>query len=339
MWTSKLLISLMFTTNLWKVKNSVAFSRNMEQNSLCSDDQQQELNAMNLATRNRPHPDDFFGGMEEEFDAEQAAPNAEPVLYKEDCKKCKGTGRYTGYGNCYRPGVCSLCQGAGYRLFKTSKEQRAKARQTASARKEKQADDKLAAFEAEHPDVAAWWKNSTFPFAVSLRESVRKFGGLTAGQLNAARKCAVKFADAKKAREGAEAVPKPSVDASFITNAFERAMAKGVRKPHLRLVGDDSRLDFSRAADNGRNPGAIYVKSISDEGKYLGKISGGVFSKARDCSESEERAVIAACADPEQAAIAFGRRFGACSVCGRELTNGESIDIGIGPICREKFFG
>jgi len=294
---------------------------------------------MNLAANSHPNqPDDLFGGIDADFDTEQAAPQ-EPVLYKEDCKKCKGTGRYTGHGNCYRVDVCSLCQGAGYRLFKTSTEQRAKSRQTTATRKEKKADDQLAAFESEHPDIAAWWKDSTFPFAVSLRESARKFGRLTNGQLAAAYKCVVKFSDAKKAREVAEATPKPSVDASFILNAFERAMANKVRTPHLRLVGEDTRLDFSRASDKGKNPGAIYVKSIADEGKYLGKIAGGIFSKARDCSESEERAVIAACVDPEQAAIAFGRRFGACSVCGRELTNGESVDLGIGPICRQKFFG
>ena len=294
---------------------------------------------MNLATNSRTPPDDLFGGIDDDFDADEQAAAEEPVLYKEDCKKCKGTGKYTGYGNCYRVGVCSLCQGAGYRLFKTSKEERAKAKRSAANRKEKKADDQLAAFESEHPDIAAWWKDSTFPFAVSLRESARKFGRLTSGQLAAAYKCVVKFSEARKAREAAEATPKPSVDASFIINAFERAMANKVRTPHLRLVGEDTRLDFSRASDKGKNPGAIYVKSISDEGKYLGKIAGGVFSKARDCSESEERAVIAACSDPEQAAIAFGRRFGACSVCGRELNNGESVDLGIGPICRQKFFG
>jgi hypothetical protein len=35
--------------------------------------------------------------------------------------------------------------------------------------------------------------------------------------------------------------------------------------------------------------------------------------------------------------VAYGKRTGACSCCGRELTNGESIDRGIGPICAEKY--
>ena len=35
-------------------------------------------------------------------------------------------------------------------------------------------------------------------------------------------------------------------------------------------------------------------------------------------------------------AIEFGVRFGICCRCGAELTNEESIELGIGPICREK---
>lgn len=38
----------------------------------------------------------------------------------------------------------------------------------------------------------------------------------------------------------------------------------------------------------------------------------------------------------EQAA-AYGRTFGHCVVCGRLLTDPESIAAGIGPVCRERF--
>lgn len=34
----------------------------------------------------------------------------------------------------------------------------------------------------------------------------------------------------------------------------------------------------------------------------------------------------------------FGLRFGICMCCGRTLTNPESIELGIGPICRSKHF-
>jgi hypothetical protein len=41
-------------------------------------------------------------------------------------------------------------------------------------------------------------------------------------------------------------------------------------------------------------------------------------------------------ADPKAASILYGLKLGACGVCGRTLTNQESRDAGIGPICREK---
>lgn len=37
-------------------------------------------------------------------------------------------------------------------------------------------------------------------------------------------------------------------------------------------------------------------------------------------------------------AKAFGHRTGRCGCCGRTLTNPESIELGIGPICAERYF-
>jgi hypothetical protein len=42
-------------------------------------------------------------------------------------------------------------------------------------------------------------------------------------------------------------------------------------------------------------------------------------------------------ADPLAASIAYGRRTGQCSICGRLLENAESIERGIGPICAGNF--
>jgi hypothetical protein len=47
--------------------------------------------------------------------------------------------------------------------------------------------------------------------------------------------------------------------------------------------------------------------------------------------------VVSAAANPLEAARLHGQRTGSCSCCGRELTNAESIALGIGPICRERF--
>lgn len=42
-------------------------------------------------------------------------------------------------------------------------------------------------------------------------------------------------------------------------------------------------------------------------------------------------------ANPLGAAIKYGKLSGRCCSCGRELTNEDSIEAGIGPVCAEKF--
>lgn len=40
--------------------------------------------------------------------------------------------------------------------------------------------------------------------------------------------------------------------------------------------------------------------------------------------------------DPKAASLAYGRELGHCGVCGRTLTDPDSINAGIGPICAGK---
>jgi len=94
-------------------------------------------------------------------------------------------------------------------------------------------------------------------------------------------------------------------------------------------------LVFSVAAANSKNPGCAYVKA---DGTYQGKITAdGRFYVSPDSRAGIQAEVEAIARDPKAAAIAHGQRTGTCSVCGAELTNGESIARGIGPVCAERF--
>ncbi len=265
---------------------------------------------------------------------------AAPDVFVEKCPKCNGTGRYyglSGYG-----ASCFKCNGTGRLSFKKPAAEREAARIAAANRKERAKERNLADFEAANPDIAAWWTGSTFEFAVSLREFVIKNGYLSEKQEAAARKCVEKhqaFIAARANKEIAKSVAlaaAPAVDITPILTAFANARNNGVNSPRLRLAGSEGeKLEFSRAPDHGKNAGAVYVKAGET---YLGKIMGGKFERSRDCTDTLESVVVGACADPEQAAVAFGKRFGVCSCCGRTLTNEVSIDLGIGPICRAKYF-
>jgi hypothetical protein len=74
-----------------------------------------------------------------------------------------------------------------------------------------------------------------------------------------------------------------------------------------------------------------------EDDQYLGKVQDGKFSRVRECDDATQAQVLEVASDPHNAAIAYGQRTGNCAICSRELTNHASIDLGIGPICAEKY--
>jgi hypothetical protein len=190
----------------------------------------------------------------------------------------------------------------------------------------------LAEFEEANPEIAAWWNGSTSDFAHSLRDFVHRNGKLSERQMAAAVSNVEKLKAALRDRQNA-----PTIDISHIVDSFKNAQSNGILRPKLRLLKGEDTFVFSRAPANGANPGSIYVTTGDD--LYLGKILDGKFYKSRECGQIFERLVLEVCDKPEQAAVAYGQKFGACSCCGRTLTNALSIELGIGPICRSNFFG
>jgi len=290
--------------------------------------------------------DDFFGdfGLQVETNAAPKAADLPLVskaiapMYSEKCPGCRGTGRFTSYSGRVT-GSCFKCKGTGTLVFKMSPEKRQAGRQYAANRKEKQMAEvrsSVDTFAAQYPAEMQWLQaNSANTFAHSLSEQLNKKGTLSEKQVaaitsaiarDADRK--VKFAAEKAARE--EAAPVVSIEA--IEQSFNHAREKGIKRPKLRL----DTFKFSLAPETGRNAGSIYVVD-KDADQYLGRVTNGKFFRVRECNDQQEARILEVCADPKAAAVAYGKRYGSCSCCGRELTNGASIDLGIGPICAEKY--
>ena len=211
----------------------------------------------------------------------------------------------------------------------------------------------IEAFKSSHPVVWNWLEIEApnFDFAASLKSALTRYGALTTRQIAAAEKCAAKravkmaetaevidadfaaiFGDMKIDLSAPQAAPKaPTIKTDKLTAAFDVAKAKGIARPVLRFDG----FKASPAPATGKNPGAIYIKA---DGEYAGKITrDGEFFPARDCPADMRAKIEAAMIDPLAQAVAYGRRTGTCSCCGRLLTAGESINRGIGPICAENF--
>ena len=122
-----------------------------------------------------------------------------------------------------------------------------------------------------------------------------------------------------------------SVDVTAINEAFDVALSNGLKRPKVRLPG----FIISLAPASGANAGSLYVKD--SDNVYLGKITDGKFFESSDCDNEQTKAMVEVLEDPLNAAKAYGQKTGRCSCCGRELTNHDSIEAGIGPICAENF--
>lgn len=250
-------------------------------------------------------------------------------LHKEPCRYCRGTGRFYSYTG-RLVGDCFKCKGKGYRMFRQSLAQRERAKELRLAREASKRDQWI----AEHPEVMAWInrKAERFDFARSMGEAVNRYGHLTDNQLAACERMMAKDAEREAqwaAEREAKAAAAPQVDITAINTALVTAK-QSIMYPKLRLAD----FVFSLAGELSRNAGSIYVKQGET---YLGKITDGRFHASRECTPELTVAILRAAANPEEAARAYGLAFGICSCCGRKLTNKLSIELGIGPICRERF--
>lgn len=160
-------------------------------------------------------------------------------------------------------------------------------------------------------------------FAASLVAQYRRKGELSERQWDAAERMIRKVRDTKQRKASLQR----SVDVSAITALLNGAK---VKRPVFRAAG----LSFSMAPPNGKNAGAVYVKA---DGTYQGKIMNGAFMAAGACDPETADAVVAVAKDPRGEAIKHGKMTGACSCCGRTLTDATSVEMGIGPICAEKW--
>lgn len=263
------------------------------------------------------------------------ATEAPVARHHEDCPKCHGSGNFITYSGRIR-GACYACKGVGYKTFATT----AAVRQRSADRRAAAPANRWESFSERHPVVAAWMlANPGFEFAVSLKAAVEKYGELTDRQMESAQRCVQKNADraTTRAQDAAQRQQDaPAIDVTKLAAAFAHR-AKASRKAVLRFAGVTLSL---------KNDGVtVYVKSSDRKvdgmygltGEYLGKIVEGRFLAVRACQPSDIEALQAAAADPLVAAVAYGRATGSCSCCGLTLTNAVSIELGIGPICRDKW--
>lgn len=114
---------------------------------------------------------------------------------------------------------------------------------------------------------------------------------------------------------------------------------KGLKHPKITLrpgcrsgcdkqCGDHDRFVVSMASDTSRNPGALYVKQ---NGEYKGKIT---VTGSTDIQDADLISFLElAGSDPGSA----GRLTSFCIFCDLALSHDNSLNVGYGPICAERY--
>lgn len=134
----------------------------------------------------------------------------------------------------------------------------------------------------------------------------------------------------EKEKERKEPITSRAIENVY--NAF--LIAKGNKKGRLRLK-------IGALAFQTRN---LYYSPDSDEivvkhnGNYIGVINEDAeFLQGRNVPEEALAALVFMKSDLRKATTDHGKKTGNCACCGRELTDPKSIEMGIGPLCAERW--
>jgi Family of unknown function (DUF6011) len=102
-----------------------------------------------------------------------------------------------------------------------------------------------------------------------------------------------------------------------------------------------AKLEIGKLTIIRKNQDSLCWIKHEDSEKVVGRLTEGgaltLWQRLGSDLQDISRDLIAIEADPEAAAAAHGKASGRCSVCSRDLTDPESIERGIGPICAGKF--
>ena len=130
-------------------------------------------------------------------------------------------------------------------------------------------------------------------------------------------------------------------DLKAINDMFDRA-ASTLQHPAIVLGEGDKAIRLSVAGETAKVPGSINVTStgsFSTRTWYGRILQSGQFetSSRAQLDEPTVDLLRSFAHNPARVAAEYGRRTGNCCFCNRELTAKDSLTVGYGPICAERF--
>lgn len=173
-------------------------------------------------------------------------------------------------------------------------------------------------------DVNEWVQQNagSNSFAGSLLKDIEKYGYLSERQVAAVQR-------------NLRAPAAPSKLMTRIVDVMLTAK-QNLKYPKLRIERDNKYIVLSVAGERSKYTDSIMLTDGGPFGdnEYYGRISpNGQVHLGRDADSAIVNVLEALDADPAKVISDSGHTNGQCSCCGRELTNPESVELGIGPVC------
>ena len=253
--------------------------------------------------------------------------------YNETCSKCHGTGKFISYTGRV-VGDCFTCGGQGSKSFKTAPEARAKARGARAARVERNWSEFWDSLTDTERDALTWVVGEGVPandFLLDMADKVRGKRDLTPNMLNGVVKWYAPVARRAEQHTKDREVGAVSNKFQKLVDAFDAARESGIQKPIFRAEG------VTVTMGTGHKWGGFMFLE-GEHGQKLGMLAPSGELRARaECTDVHRATLDAIAADPVEVSKQYGIRTGQSVCCGRTLTNAVSIELGIGPICREKW--
>jgi hypothetical protein len=148
----------------------------------------------------------------------------------------------------------------------------------------------------------------------------------------------------KRADRPAPAAPVAEQLAASVVGIFQmfaRAKARGLKWPKIHLTAEDGTpVQFAVAGSASKYTGQVMVTDGGRFGanRYFGRISeAGELVTGRDITAQVRALVERFAADPATVAAEYGHHTGHCCFCALKLTTDESVTVGYGPVCADKF--
>jgi len=141
--------------------------------------------------------------------------------------------------------------------------------------------------------------------------------------------------------------PEPTVidlgaDMQGLLALFSKAKGSKLKSPKIRIEVAGQKLCISLAGNAAKHPGSINVTDGKPfgENKWFGRIlTDGTWmpGKAADELPILEDFLSHLASKPAETAAAYGKASGNCCFCNTEIKTAESMAVGYGPVCANKW--